>query len=297
MQRPDWLNTSLYPFTSRWMDLEEGRMHYVDEGSGSVLLLVHGTPTSSILWRDLIRVLASRHRVIAIDHLGYGLSDKPADAGYRPADHARRLAHFIEALGLRDIALGVHDFGGPIGLSYAIAHPANVTRLVLSTTWMWSLRGNATAERASRLLGGRFGRFLYTRLNFSPKVLLKAGYADKSRLTAEIHRHYTAPFPNAGERIAPWILAGELVGSSDWYDQLWQQRERIADKPALVLWGMKDPAFGEAYLERWESALQHAEVHRIADAGHFVSEEAGATVAQRVGAFLSHTGSFVEPST
>jgi len=120
--------------------------------------------------------------VIALDHLGFGQSDKPAEADYRPAAQARRLEELIKRLGLKDIVMVVHDFGGPIGLAYAIRHPDNVRGLVLFNTWMWSLAGTP-AERLSRLFSGSLGRFLYTRLNFSPRVILKAAFGDKRKLT------------------------------------------------------------------------------------------------------------------
>src|SRR5690606_27916773 len=128
---PDWLDRTAYPFRSRVMDLAEGRIHYVDEGQGTPLLMVHGTPTWSFLYRKLIAALAPDYRCVALDHLGFGLSDKPRDGHYRPEDHARRLREFVERLDLRDIVLVVHDFGGPIGLSYAIDRPDNVRALVL----------------------------------------------------------------------------------------------------------------------------------------------------------------------
>lgn len=281
------VDPTLYPFRGRHLETPEGRIHYLDEGSGPPVVLVHGTPTWSFLYRDLIRRLSASHRVVAIDHLGFGLSDKPREAGYRPADHARRLAALIESLGLDGITLVVHDYGGPIGLSYAIDHPQRVARLVLLNTWMWSQAGDPATERASRIMGGPIGRFLYLRLNFSPKVLLRAVFADRSKLTPAVHRHYTGVFPSPGERTAPWILARELIGSSAWYDALWSRRDRIADKPALIVWGMRDPAFGAAALQRWEEALPRARTVRLAGVGHFVTEEAPDEVARHVEEFLA----------
>jgi pimeloyl-ACP methyl ester carboxylesterase len=286
MQNPPWLDRSLYPFRSRWLDLDEGRMHYVDEGQGSPVLLVHGTPTWSFLYRDLIRRLSRTYRVVAPDHLGFGLSDKPTDAPYRPADHARRLAWLVERLELRGFTLVVHDFGGPIGVSYAVEHPANVARLVLFNSWAWSMRGDAATERVSALLGGPIGRFLYTRLNFSPRVLLRMGWVNRRSLTPALHRHYLAPFASPAQRVAPWVLARELIGSSEWYDGLWRRRERIRGIPALILWGMKDPAFGPAILERWRDVFDDATVVKLPDVGHFAMEEAAEEVGRRVEAFL-----------
>ena len=259
MTRSDWVDRNLYPFESHYIDVDGGRMHYVDEGTGPVVVLVHGTPTWSFLYRSLIRDLSRDHRVIALDHIGFGLSDKPAQWSYRPGDHARNLETLIERLALRDVTLIVHDFGGPIGLSYATRHPENVRALVLFNTWLWSLEGTP-AEKLSRFMAGGIGRFLYTRLNFSPKVIIKAAFGDKSKLTREVHRHYISVFPTSSERQAPWMLAKELIGSSDWYTSLWNQRERFAGKPSLVLWGMKDPAFKADALARWTSTLTSAHV-------------------------------------
>src|SRR5687768_14346435 len=105
---PAWLDTAAYPFPPRHFDTGEGRLHYVDEGHGPPVVIVHGTPTWSFEYRDLIRRLAPSHRVIVPDHLGFGLSDRPAGADYRPAAHAQRLARLLDALDVRDVTLVVH---------------------------------------------------------------------------------------------------------------------------------------------------------------------------------------------
>lgn len=280
IRRPD------YAFGPHWIEVAGGRMHYVDEGSGPPVVLVHGTPTWSYLYRRLIRSLSARYRVIAPDHLGFGKSAKPPDGDYRPEALARNLEDLLDGLGLDHVALVVHDFGGPIGLSYAIHRPERVRGLVLFNTWMWSLEGTPAA-RISRLLSGSVGRWLYTRLNFSPRVLLKAAFGDERRLTPEIHRAYLDPFARRRERMAPWVLARELAGSSRWYESLWERRDRLTKKPALLLWGIRDPAFGPDALERWTGALPGARVVRFEDAGHFVQEEAPGAVERQVSAFLA----------
>lgn len=283
---PPWLDRTEYPFAPRSFETADGRMHYVDEGEGAPILLVHGTPTWSFLYRSLIRDLFRDHRVIAPDHLGFGLSGKPREAPYRPADHARRLEALVEHLALTDVTLAVHDFGGPIGLSWALRHPDRVRSLILFNTWMWRLADDRVKVWTARLLGGPVGRVLYERLNLSPRLLLKAGFADASRLTPEIHRHYTAPFPTSGSRRAPWVLARELLASSEWYRELWKGREALREKPALLLWGMKDPAFGPGYLDRWTGALPNARVVRMPEVGHFPQEEAPERVRSEVRNFL-----------
>ena len=283
---PAWLDRDLYPFIPRTFKTEHGRIHYVDEGDGPPVVLVHGTPTWSFLWRRLIRELAGTHRVVAPDHLGFGLSDKPPGAPYRPEDHAARLAALIEHLGLRDVTLVVHDFGGPIGLSYAAQRPENVHALVLYNTWLWSKADDPATVRASRLLGGSFGRFLYTRFNLSPRVLLPTLFADRSKLTRTVHRYYLRPFPNVRSRHALAVLARELISSSTWFEGLWNRRNALAEKPALLMWGERDSAFGMRDLQRWQEALPKAETALYPEAGHFVQEEEPNSAA-RVVSFMS----------
>jgi haloalkane dehalogenase len=283
---PGWVDRQAYPFRSRFADLAAGRMHYVDEGQGHAVLMVHGTPDWSFLWRHLIRDLAPDFRCIAMDHLGFGLSDKPARFGYRPEDHAANLRALVERLGLRDLTLVVHDFGVPIGLAHAIERPEAVRRIVLLNGWMWSLADNRRIRRIMRVMTSPLGWLLYVHLNFSARVVLRQAFADKTKLTPAVHRQYLAPFPSPRHRRGPWGMAKAVLGSSAWYDSLWARRDRVAGKPALVLWGMKDPAFGPAELARWRSVLTDAEVVTLADAGHFPQEEEPEEVCRRVRAFL-----------
>ena len=265
---PDWLDRGEYPFESRWLDVEGGRMHYLDEGEGAPIVMVHGTPTWSFLYRHLIRELSPRYRCVAPDHLGFGLSDRPADWSYRPPDQAGNLARLIETLDLKDITLAVHDYGGPIGLAYALDHPENVRRLVIFNTLMWSFAGDWHVELFAWILGGRLGRYLYERRGFSVRVMLRHAIADRRRYTRAVERHYLNPLDGH----ATWISAREVLGSSAWYEGLWARRDRIARIPAILIWGMKDPAFAR-YLPRWREVFEQAEVVQLADCGHAPPEE------------------------
>jgi haloalkane dehalogenase len=265
---PTWIDRVEYPFASHWLDVGPGRVHYVDEGRGAPVLMVHGTPTWSFLYRHLIKALRGRFRCVAPDHLGFGLSDRPARWSYRPQDQARNLARLVDRLDLRDFTLVVHDFGGPIGLSYAIDHPERVSRVVLFNTWMWSFKNDRRFRLLGRMLGGRLGRVLYERFAFSVRVVLRRAIADRSRYTPEVERHYLHPLDGH----ATWVYARELLGSSVWYDALWQRRERLGPIPALLAWGMKDPAFA-AFLPRWRGVFDLAQVIELPDCGHAPPEE------------------------
>jgi len=282
--RPAWLDPRAYPFISRTVEIEGARVHYVDEGEGPTVLFVHGVPTWSFVWRHLIVGLRERYRCVALDLPGFGLSDKPAGDAYYPEAQATRLAAFVDALRLKDYALAVHDFGGPIGLSVALERPDAVRQLVLFNTWMWSLAGEPRYARVGRLLSSALGRLLYERLGVSVNVVWRHAVRDR-RYTRAVHRHYAAPLAGPAARHATWIYARELLGSSAWYDALWARRERLARIPALLVWGARDPAFATC-LPRWRSLFYRAQVVELADAGHAPQETRGPEIVPVLARFL-----------
>ena len=275
---PAWLDRNLYPFQSHWFDTPDGKLHYVDEGQGSPVLFVHGTPSWSFEWRHALAALRQTRRVLAPDHLGFGLSDKLALAPYKPEDHARRLLAWVRALDLRDIDLVLHDFGGPIGLPVLLDEPERVRSLTIVNSWAWAHGSDRKLRRLSQLVASPLGRFSYLWLNASPRWLLPASFANRKALSAAVHHHYLAPFAARAERVAPWVLGCELAGSDAYYAALWERRASLLGVPTALVWGMRDPAFGPAYLAHWRSALPHARVHALPDAGHFPQEEAPAAL-------------------
>ncbi len=269
----EWIDTNEYPFKSHYSKVPAGMMHYIDEGKGETIVMVHGTPTWSFLYRKMIKTLSKNYRCLVPDHIGFGLSDKPENFSYKPEHHARNLEKWISDMNLRNITLIVHDFGGPIGLYYALHHPENVKRIVIMNTFMWSLKADKHFRQASKLLGSAFGRFLYKYWNFSSRVMLKMSFGDKSKLTQHIHNHYLKVFPTPGSRTSTAVLAKELIGSSTWFDSLWEKHSAIANIPTLLLWGMKDTAFRKQELEKFEGFLKNVTTIRLPDCGHFVQEE------------------------
>lgn len=267
-----WVDTSLYPFENKFLRLEAGNMHYVDEGKGDVILFVHGTPTWSFLYRDFIKELSKENRCIAIDHLGFGLSDKPDSALGTPEWRAQNLSEFIKKLDLKNITLVVHDFGGPIGLAAGIENSERIKRVVLFNSWLWATDQRKDAQKIEKTVNSGLGKFIYLNMNFSPKVLLKKGFADKKNLPKEVHQQYIKPFPNKSSRIPLLNLAKALVGSSDWYQKQWEQLDALSDKEWLILWGTKDEFITMENLKKWQERLPHAETKEF-DCGHFVQEE------------------------
>ncbi|MGF1473267.1 MAG: alpha/beta fold hydrolase [Rubrobacteraceae bacterium] len=271
--RPDWFDDELYPYESRFVAVEGARIHYIDEGEGPVLLMAHGNPSWSFLYRHLVRGLRGRFRVIAWDHPGFGLSRAPAGYGYRPEDHARVAAGLIEALDLRDITLMIQDWGGPIGLGAALAHPDRMRALIVGNTWFWPVEGDRSAERFSKLLGGPLGRFLNLRFNFFPRALMPL-LMKKNRPKGRVKRMYTAPFPTPESRYPVAILPKEILGSSRFLRGLESNIPVLSELPVLIVWPTKDLAFQQRHRERWQRTFPNHETVILDGVGHFIQEEA-----------------------
>jgi haloalkane dehalogenase len=270
-----WLDRTQWQWHPRGCPTTDGLLHYVDEGAGPVVVLVHGTPTWAFEWRHVIAGLRDTRRVIALDHLGFGLSERPASADYRPEGHAARFATFMDHVaGDGPVELVVHDFGGPIALSWALAHPERLRRLTVINSWMWSFDDDPVMRRRAAMVDGALGRLLYRHANASQRLIMPSAYADKRRLTRDIHRQYLQVFPDANsrERVL-FALARALRGSSAYYAGLWAERHRLREVPVSLIWGMRDPAFGPAFLARWTEAFPDATITRIDDAGHWPHEE------------------------
>lgn len=281
-----WFDKSLYPFQSNYFQIGNKKLHYIDEGKGDPILFVHGTPAWSFLYREQIKELSKSHRCVAPDHIGFGLSDKPTDFEGTPQAHSQNLEKLVNHLDLQNITLVVHDFGGPIGLSFAIANPERIKRVVLMNTWLWETKTNPDVVKVDKVLNGWLGRFMYLNLNFSPKVLLKQAFYDKAKLTKAIHQHYTNVFPNKNNRYSLLNIGLALAGSSDWYQEQWENLDQLNDKPFLILWGMKDQFIKPEFLEKWQSRLSSAKVVKY-DCGHFLQEEKASEISNEITAFVS----------
>ena len=270
---PPWLDKKMFPFESKWINADGHTMHYIDEGKGETILFVHGTPEWSFGFRDQIKELKNNFRCVSIDHLGFGLSDKPPSADYSVAAHTKRLAEFIRQKGLRDITLVANDFGGGIALGYGLADIANIKRVVLFNTWMWSLRNDPHYAKAAKTLNTWLGKILYLRLNASVNIIMPAAYGDRKKLTKEVHQHYKKAVPDPASRVAVYAFAKELMNASDWWQSLWERADLLQQKPMLIMWGMKDRFIPSYEFEKWKKRFPAAKAVAFENAGHFVQEE------------------------
>ena len=271
--KPQWLNTKEYPFESHFFEIPVGNMHYVDEGEGEPIVFVHGNPSWSFEFRNIIKELSRTNRCIAPDHIGFGLSDKPADWSYMPESQAENLNLFLESLNLNNITLIVGDWGGPLGLSYAINHPEKIKNIIITNTWLWSAKGDLNFEMFSKFAGGPIGGWLIDKFNFFTKVMLKSMFGNTANLTPEVQKHFSMPFENPKERKGSKVFPKQIIDSSEWLQSLWDKHEVLKDKVVLIAWGMKDIAFKKKELDRWKESFPNAKVVEYEDVGHFVCEE------------------------
>jgi haloalkane dehalogenase len=283
---PAWLDRAEYPFAPHFLPVDGGRMHYVDEGSGSPVLLVHGTPVWSFLYRGVIKRLSPSHRVIAPDHIGFGLSDKPKDWPYTFAAHSANMSRLIRELDLHDATAVVHDLGGPVRLSAVLDQPERFRRVVIMNTVFWRLT-DSHFTRPARLFGGRFGRLLYTRFNISARYFIPRVFGSH-KLSPAAHAQYWKALPK-GQRMGPWVFAREMRTGGDWLEQQSKRADALRRMPVLIIWGEKDPAFRVKELEQWTALLPEAKVVRLPDVGHFIAEEVPERVASEVEGFVRGT--------
>ena len=273
---PAWLDRSLFPFTSRAIELDGNLIHYLDEGEGPTLLLLHGNPTWSFLYRHIVRELAPHFRCIALDYPGFGLSTARADYGYTPREHSAIVEQFVDQLELRDLRIMVQDWGGPIGLGFAGRRPELVHSLILGNTWAWPAQRSKSMTIFSRILGSRLARFLIKRFNALARWLIPAG--TNRKLTKPELAAYMGPFATPASRLPTWIFPKEILGSEQYLAEVEAGLARLREKPALVVWGEADGAFRAP--ER-RLLLQHFPKHRVCllpKAKHFIQENAPAEI-------------------
>ena len=272
MYRPTWIPERLYPFASRFAEAEGARVHYADEGEGPPLLLLHGNPTWSFLYRDVIRGLSDRFRCIAVDLPGFGLSQPPPGYGFTPAEHARVLERFVTRLDLTGVTMMVQDWGGPIGFAAATRHPGRFERFVIGNTWAWP-KADLGTQAFSRMLGGPIGRRLILHRNLFVERVLPGGVRLR-RLPEEVMAAYRGPFPTPASRWPTAVFPREILGSRAFLAEVESGLGALRDRPALLVWPTRDVAFREPERRRWEAIFPDHRTVLLHGAGHYIQEDA-----------------------
>lgn len=286
----DW--RSLYPFESNYLSLGDLRYHYLDEGNGPALLMVHGNPTWSFYWRELVKALRGSYRVIVPDHIGCGLSDKPDRSSY-PYRLERRvddLGRLIRHLDLGDVTLLAHDWGGAIGMGAAVADPDRFSRFVLFNTAAFRSERCPLRIRMSRApLLGRLG---VQGLNLFAKAALRMAVCRRERMTPAVRAGLLAPYDSWGNRTAVYQFVADIPLEPEHpsYQMLAKIEAGLAQfsrHPTCLIWGMRDWCFTPHFLDRFREFFPEAEVHRLDEAGHYVIEDAYEEIVPLVEEFLA----------
>ncbi|SPM26909.1 haloalkane dehalogenase [Mycobacterium terramassiliense] len=263
----------LYPFQSRWFDGSRGRLHYLDEGDGPPILLCHGNPTWSFLYRDIIVALRDRFRCIAPDYLGFGLSERPAGFGYKIDEHAQVVGEFVDHLGLDGYLTMGQDWGGPISMAVAVERAERVRGVVLGNTWFWPADTFST-KAFSRVMSSPPMQYAVLHRNFFVERLIPAGTRD--RPSAAVMEHYRAVQPSAEARKGVAEMPKQILAAHPLLARLAREvPAKLGAKPALFVWGMKDFAFRPGpTLPRMRTAFPDHVVVELPDAKHFIQEDA-----------------------
>ncbi len=257
------------------------RLHFIDEGSGEPVIMLHGNPTWSFYYRHMIEALSGSYRTIVPDHIGCGLSDKPGDDRYNYTLESRvdDLERLLDALGLdHDLTLVMHDWGGIIGTTFAARHPERIKRLVVCNTAGFHKPAGKTFPAVLWLFRDTpLGAFLVRGLNLFVLGTAWIGCKTK-RLSQEVRGAYAAPYDSWANRIAihRFVQDIPLKPSDPSYTLITEVEARLhllEDVPMLLLWGMKDFVFDPIFLEEWQRRFPNAEVHRFAQAGHYLFED------------------------
>jgi haloalkane dehalogenase len=270
--RPMWVPEKLYPFDSHYADVAGARVHYLDEGTGRPLLLLHGNPTWSFLYREIIAGLRDRYRCIAVDYPGFGLSSAPPGYGYTPAEHAGVLEQLVVRLDVSDVTMMVQDWGGPIGFAVATRHAQRFAAFVIGNTWAWP-KSDPGTQLFSRLLGGPIGRRLIANRNFFVEKALPGG-VNRVTLPEAVMNAYRGPFPTPASRRPTAIFPKEILDSRPFLADIERALPQLSDRPALLVWPTKDVAFRDRERRRWEQLFPDHKTVLLEGAGHYIQEDA-----------------------
>jgi haloalkane dehalogenase len=284
----------LYPFSSHFMQIRGLDYHYLDEGSGEPLVMLHGNPTWSFYFRSLVNGLSSKFRCLVPDHIGCGLSDKPDESQYdfRLKSRVEDLGIFLEQLNIKkDITLILHDWGGMIGMAYAVKHPERIKRLIILNTACFFLPKKK--KLPIRLQIARNLTFIAKPaiLNFNLFAIAALYMATNKGLDKEIKRALIAPYNSPNNRLAilKFVQDIPLIPSDFSYSVVSNTERnlfRLREIPMLICWGMKDFVFDKDFLLRWRQQFPDAQVYQFSQAGHYILEDIPEIILKYVNQFL-----------
>ncbi len=283
----------LYPFTGHFLALDGLRYHYLDEGQGEPLVMLHGNPTWSFYYRNLVLGLRDSYRTIVPDHIGCGLSDKPDDSRYEYSlrQHVADLETLLDSLEVRaNITLVLHDWGGMIGMAYAHRHPERIKRLVILNTAAFPLpKGKRLPWSLWWCRTPLLGPLLVRGLNAFSRGAVRS--CVRKPLSPAVRDGYLAPYDSWRHRIGVLRFVQDIPLTPadrgfDLVNDVANDLHHFASLPMLICWGEGDFVFDLDFLEEWRRRFPAAQVHRFPDAGHYILEDAGAEILPLIRDFL-----------
>jgi len=289
------LDAFLKAHPGRDFDRDGLRLHYLDEGEGEPVVMVHGNPTWSFYYRNLVEALSGSYRTIAVDHIGCGLSDKPDDSRYAYTLESRvdDLEALLGHLGLtRGITLVVHDWGGMIGLAYAARHPERIARLVVLNTGAFPLpKAKPFPWPLWICRDTKLGAWLVRGGNAFARIAARVG-CQRHPMSKDLRDAYVAPYDSWTNRIATLRFVQDIPlrpgdRAFDLVNETADRLNVLADIPMFIAWGLKDFVFDRHFLDEWTRRFPGAEVHRFEDGGHYILEDAADEIIPQIQEFLA----------
>ena len=284
-----------YPFASHFFDLNGLKYHYLDEGAGDPVVMVHGNPSWSFYYRNLVKELSCNYRVIVPDHIGCGLSDKPDDTRYSYTLQQRvdDLDALLESLNIGDkVTLAVHDWGGMIGMAWAKLHPEKIARLVILNTAAFHLPAMKAFPLGLKICRDTaLGTFLVRGLNMFARGAAWVG-CKRNRMPLALQNLYCSPYNNWHNRIATLRFVQDIPlrpedRGYDFISQVESSLAQFSAVPMCICWGEKDFVFDRKFLSEWRRHFPQAEVHSFSDCGHYILEDAKDDVIPIISQFLA----------
>ena len=281
-----------YPFTPKSIELHSAAsMSYLDEGEGRAIVMLHGNPSWSFLYRNLVKRLAPNRRCIVPDHIGCGFSEKPETYTYRLRQHIDNIVDLIQKLDIAEFDLALHDWGGTIGMGLAERMPERVGRIIAMNTAAFRASWIPFRINICRIPG--FGSWVIRGCNGFAGPASKMAVSQP--MTKEVRDGFIFPYGNWQDRVATWAFVQDIPMTP--FHPTWDTLVKVEkglsqfkDRKVLLLWGMKDFCFHKKFLKRWSEFFPEAEVVKYGKAGHYVLEDAGEDALDRIEAFLSDDG-------
>jgi cis-3-alkyl-4-acyloxetan-2-one decarboxylase len=289
------VDRTLFPFESKYFDRGGLKLHYVDEGAGDPVVMVHGNPTWSFYFRGLIKALSPTHRCIALDHIGCGLSGKPPleRYPYRLVNRVLDLEALLDSLGVNErVTLVLHDWGGMIGMAMAHRRPERIARIVALNTAAFGLPEGKSFPRSLHWARNTvIGRWLVVRANAFCRGAAR-WCATRKPLSPELREAYLAPYGTPADRIAVMRFVEDIPlepthPSFALVEEVSRGLAQFRDRPILLGWGERDFVFDAAFRDEWKRRFPEAEVHSWSDSGHYILEDRGEELAELIKDFLT----------